>query len=40
LDSRTVVRPYSIRTAPGPNDADPLFTDFYNMIEKRKAGKV
>src|SRR3954465_5126754 len=26
--------------APGPNDADPLFEDFYRMVEKRKAGKI
>jgi carbamoyl-phosphate synthase small subunit len=31
---------YHPEAAPGPNDADPLFTDFYNMVEKRKAGKV
>ena len=28
------------RGAPGPNDADPLFVDFYHMVEARKAGKV
>ena len=26
--------------APGPNDADPLFIDFYKMVEARKAGKI
>ncbi len=31
---------YHPEAAPGPNDADPLFTDFYNMVEKRKAGKI
>jgi len=31
---------YHPEAAPGPNDADPLFTDFYKMIEKRKAGKI
>ena len=31
---------YHPEAAPGPNDADPLFTDFYRMIEKRKAGKI
>ena len=31
---------YHPEAAPGPNDADPLFTDFYQMIEKRKAGKI
>jgi carbamoyl-phosphate synthase small subunit len=31
---------YHPEAAPGPNDADPLFTDFYNLIVKRKAGKI
>ena len=31
---------YHPEAAPGPNDADPLFTDFYKMIEQRKAGKI
>ena len=31
---------YHPEAAPGPNDADPLFLDFYKMIEKRKAGKI
>jgi carbamoyl-phosphate synthase small subunit len=31
---------YHPEAAPGPNDADPLFTDFYHMVEKRKAGKI
>ena len=31
---------YHPEAAPGPNDADPLFTDFYHLVEKRKAGKV
>ncbi|MBS0630650.1 MAG: glutamine-hydrolyzing carbamoyl-phosphate synthase small subunit [Verrucomicrobia bacterium] len=31
---------YHPEAAPGPNDADPLFTDFYRMIEARKAGKI
>ena len=26
--------------APGQNDADPLFLDFYRMVEARKAGKI
>ena len=29
---------YHPEAAPGPNDADPL--DFYELIEKRKAGKI
>ena len=24
----------------GPNDADPLFEDFYALVTKRKAGKI
>ncbi len=31
---------YHPEAAPGPNDADPLFADFYRMVEARKAGKV
>jgi len=31
---------YHPEAAPGPNDADPLFSDFYRMIEQRKAGKI
>lgn len=31
---------YHPEAAPGPNDADPLFTDFYRLIEARKAGKI
>ncbi len=31
---------YHPEAAPGPNDADPLFVDFYKMIEQRKAGKI
>jgi carbamoyl-phosphate synthase small subunit len=31
---------YHPEAAPGPNDADPLFNDFYKLIEKRKAGKI
>lgn len=31
---------YHPEAAPGPNDADPLFLDFYKLIEKRKAGKI
>jgi carbamoyl-phosphate synthase small subunit len=31
---------YHPEAAPGPNDADPLFADFYRLIEKRKAGKI
>ena len=31
---------YHPEAAPGPNDADPLFLDFYNLVAKRKAGKV
>ncbi len=31
---------YHPEAAPGPNDADPLFSDFYKMIEQRKAGKI
>ncbi len=31
---------YHPEAAPGPNDADPLFQDFYRMVEARKAGKI
>jgi carbamoyl-phosphate synthase small subunit len=31
---------YHPEAAPGPNDADALFIDFYKMIEARKAGKI
>jgi len=31
---------YHPEAAPGPNDADPLFTDFYRLIERRKAGTI
>ena len=31
---------YHPEAAPGPNDADPLFLDFYNMVEARKAGRI
>ncbi len=31
---------YHPEAAPGPNDADPLFVDFHNLITKRKAGKI
>jgi carbamoyl-phosphate synthase small subunit len=31
---------YHPEAAPGPSDADPLFVDFYKMVEARKAGKV
>jgi len=31
---------YHPEAAPGPNDADPLFVDFHNLIAARKAGKV
>ena len=31
---------YHPEAAPGPNDADSLFADFYRMIEARKAGKI
>ena len=31
---------YHPEAAPGPNDADPLFADFYRMIEERKAGRL
>ena len=31
---------YHPEASPGPHDADPLFVDFYRMIEQRKAGKI
>jgi carbamoyl-phosphate synthase small subunit len=31
---------YHPEAAPGPNDADPLFADFYRMVEARQAGKI
>jgi carbamoyl-phosphate synthase small subunit len=31
---------YHPEASPGPSDADPLFVDFYRMVESRKAGKV
>jgi len=31
---------YHPEAAPGPNDADPLFVDFYKMVEARKDGKI
>ena len=31
---------YHPEAAPGPNDADPLFEDFYKLVEKRMAGKI
>ncbi len=31
---------YHPEAAPGPNDADPLFVDFYRMVEARKSGKI
>lgn len=31
---------YHPEAAPGPNDADPLFVDFYRMVEARKAGTL
>jgi carbamoyl-phosphate synthase small subunit len=31
---------YHPEAAPGPSDADPLFVDFYRMIESRRAGKI
>ena len=30
---------YHPEAAPGPSDADPLFVDFYRMVEARKAGQ-
>jgi carbamoyl-phosphate synthase small subunit len=31
---------YHPEAAPGPNDADPLFQDFYKLVEARARGKV
>ena len=31
---------YHPEAAPGPNDADPLFVDFYRLVEQRQAGKI
>jgi carbamoyl-phosphate synthase small subunit len=31
---------YHPEAAPGPSDADPLFVDFYRMVEARKAGRL
>src|SRR5271170_932654 len=31
---------YHPEAAPGPNDADPLFVDFYDMVAKRRDGKI
>jgi len=31
---------YHPEAAPGPNDADPLFIDFYKLVEARKAGRI
>jgi carbamoyl-phosphate synthase small subunit len=31
---------YHPEAAPGPNDADPLFVDFYKLVEARQAGKI
>jgi carbamoyl-phosphate synthase small subunit len=31
---------YHPEAAPGPNDADPLFVDFYRKVEARKAGII
>ncbi len=31
---------YHPEAAPGPNDSDPLFVDFYRLIKKRKEGKI
>jgi len=31
---------YHPEAAPGPNDADPLFDDFYRMVARRKAGTI
>jgi carbamoyl-phosphate synthase small subunit len=31
---------YHPEAAPGPNDADPLFVDFHQMVAARKAGKI
>jgi carbamoyl-phosphate synthase small subunit len=31
---------YHPEAAPGPNDADPLFIDFYNLVKARASGQV
>jgi carbamoyl-phosphate synthase small subunit len=31
---------YHPEAAPGPNDADPLFEDFYNLVDSRANGKI
>ena len=31
---------YHPEASPGPNDADPLFVDFYNLVDARARGKV
>jgi carbamoyl-phosphate synthase small subunit len=31
---------YHPEAAPGPNDADPLFEHFYQLVAQRKAGKI
>jgi carbamoyl-phosphate synthase small subunit len=31
---------YHPEAAPGPSDADPLFVDFYRMVEARKAARI
>jgi len=31
---------YHPEAAPGPNDADSLFVDFYRLVEARKAGRI
>jgi carbamoyl-phosphate synthase small subunit len=31
---------YHPEASPGPNDADPLFVDFYNLVEARALGKI
>lgn len=31
---------YHPEASPGPHDADPLFVDFYRLVEHRKAGKI
>jgi carbamoyl-phosphate synthase small subunit len=31
---------YHPEASPGPNDADPLFVDFYNLVEARAQGKI
>jgi carbamoyl-phosphate synthase small subunit len=31
---------YHPEASPGPSDADPLFVDFYRMVEARKSGRI